>query len=316
MVLPSNRNKHFLKGGIFERMIIGMSNNSNKTICIYSHFSSENGIPLHVKIYLEELQNYFDEVLLVTNTREIQDGLKGLLPKTSILLVKNEGYDFGMFYKAFHQLDPDGYAQIACINDSNIIFGSLKFLFDWGNDEHVDFWGLVDSHQKPKYSTHQNNYHIQSHFLVFNRAAIELLPAFFSKVNFDELIKENNISQLKRNVINEWEIGITQFLISKNLRCKTFIDSKEYSDSYKNGEPVNVPTKLYAETIANGVPFIKKRVITSTELRHMLSYKGHWKRLIRKHGGEGFKIEEMIDELKAIRKRQIQNKFMKLLKGH
>jgi len=162
---------------------------------------------------------------------------------------------------------------------------------------------------------HQNNYHLQSHFIVLNKKAIELLPEFFSQINVEALFSEKNISRLKKKIITHWEIGLTQFLIHKNLSCKAYLNSKDYSRQYKNGKPVNVPTKLYTKTIAQGVPVLKKRVITSTDLRHVLKYKGNWKRLIRKHGETEFEIDTMIKELKLIRKKQIKNKFLKIIKG-
>jgi hypothetical protein len=252
--------------------------------------------------------------LVITNRQNPENISQIENPPFSVLFVNNEGYDFGMFYKAFRTINSAHYEQIAFINDSNVVFGSLRFLFEWGNNQPVDFWGLVDSYQKPGYSTHTNNYHIQSHFIVLNKKAIELLPAYMKQVNFEELIKINDISFLKKKVINDWEIGFTQFLVKNRLTCKTYIDSKKYSDLYKNGLPVNVTTKLYCHTIANGVPVIKKRVITSTDLRHMLKIKGNWKRLIKKYGGESFEIEKLIKELQIIRRNEIKARISKLFK--
>jgi lipopolysaccharide biosynthesis protein len=291
-----------------------VKNSPKKNICIFVHYFPENFIPLYVIIYLNELKNYFDEILLVTNSRNIENSLQMNLSEISVLFVNNEGYDFGMFYKAFSKINPTEYQQIACINDSNVIFGSLQFLFDWGNRQLVDFWGLVDSFQNPKYSTHINSYHIQSHFMVFNETAIESLSVFMKQIKFDEIIKIENISLLKKTVINLWEIGLTQFLINNNLTCKAYIESKEYAVKYRKGKPVNVPTKLYYQTIADGVPIIKKRVVTSTDLRHLLTFKGNWKRLIQKYGDNKFEIEKMIIELQIIRKKEIKNRFYKIFK--
>src|SRR6056297_1911542 len=282
-------------------------------ICIFSHFFDEDYIPVYVLVYLRELKNYFDEILLITNSRKIENAKTVESLNMMLMRVENEGYDFGMFYKAFQKIDHNNYDQIACINDSNVVFGRLKFLFDWGENQQVDFWGLVDSYQKPTYSTHQNNYHLQSHFIVFNKKAIELLPEFFSHINIEELFTEKNTSRLKKKIITNWEIGLTQFLIRKELTCKAYLNSKEYSLKYKKGKPVNVPTKLYAETIARGIPILKKRVITSTDLRHNFTWKGNWKRLIRRYGDTNFEVNGIIDELSSIRKRYINMKVKKIL---
>ncbi len=290
-----------------------MGNLSKKRICIFSHYFQGNYIPYYVLVYLNELKNYFDEILVVTNTRNPENIAQIENPPFSVLFVNNEGYDLGMFYKAFRKINYSDYEQIAFINDSNVVFGSLRLLFEWGNKQPVDFWGMVDSHQQPGYSTHSDNYHIQSHFIVLNKKAIDLLPVYMDQVNFEELIKISDISFLKKKVINDWEIGFTQFLLKNKLTCKTYIDSKKYAERYKNGLPVNVTTKLYGYTIADGVPVIKKRVITSTDLRHIFTIKGNWKRLIKKYGEDSFGIEQLIKELQTIRKNEIKARISKML---
>ena len=287
--------------------------NAGNNICIFSHHSDENYIPLYVMVYLKELKNYFDDILLVTNSRKIENAENIKTLNIRLITVENEGYDFGMFYKGFQRINPRKCNQVARINDSNVIFGSLNFLFDWGENQEVDFWGLVDSYQKPKYSTHQNNYHLQSHFIVFNKNAVEMLPEFFSQVNVEELFSERNISRLKKKIINSGEIGLTQYLIQKNLTCKSYLNSKDLSLKYKNGNPVNVPTKLYAETISRGVPILKKRVITSTDLRHTLTWKGNWKRLLRRYGNKNYEIDSMINELSYLRKKHLKRKLKKII---
>lgn len=291
-----------------------MTVRKRKKICIFSHHHSGNYIPFYVQLYLDELKHYFSEILVVTNERELRNKSEVITGNISLLAVQNEGYDLGMFYKGFQQINSDDYEQIACLNDSNIIFGSLKKIFEWANDQKVDFWGLVDSRRRPKCSTQVGNYHIQSHFIVFNRAAIECLADFFNQINFPELMKERDIRLLKEKVIDIWEIGVTQFLISRDLTCKTYISYREYQQFGPTRKPVNISTKLYLQTIKKGIPVIKKRIITSTEFRHMLSITGNWKRLIRKYGDKHWDIERLTDELTRIRRRHIAIKFFKALK--
>jgi len=286
-----------------------------KKICIFSHYYSGDYIPFYVQLYLNELTHYFDEILVVTNERQLTNKTEVITGTISLLPVQNEGYDLGMFYKGFQHINPDDYEQIACLNDSNIIFGSLKRIFEWAYDQKVDFWGLADSRRRPRYCTQAGNYHIQSHFIVFNRAAIGCLPDFFSQINFPELIKEKDIRSLKKKVIDIWEIGITQFLIYQGLTCKTYFSYRIYQQFGATRKPVNISTKLYTQTIEKGVPVIKKRIITSTEFRHMISVKGNWKRLIRKYGDINWDIERLIDELTRIRRIHLAIKFLNFLKN-
>ena len=279
-----------------------MEAESKRKLCVFSHYFEGSFIPYYVLVYIKELKNYFGEILLVTNQRVISNRAEISDPFIKLLLVDNEGYDFGMFYKAFQIVNIQKYEQIACVNDSNIVFGSLDFLFDWGNRQNTDFWGLVDSWQKPKLTEHKEFYHIQSHFLVFNEKAIKILPEFLQQVDFQKLANEPDKKLLRKKVIDIWEIGISQFLLKNNLKCMTYINSKEYSERYYNGEDVNVTMKLYEIMVQQGIPVIKKRVITRKKLFEIVKARKTWEKLILKYADGNFKPEKIIDELQLIRK--------------
>lgn len=238
-----------------------------------------------------------DEVMLVTNQRPINNEEELQKEKIKTLFVKNEGYDLGMFYKAYLTINPALYHQIACVNDSNILINSLNPVFEWGNNQNVDFWGLIDSYQKPWFSIHQNNYHIQSHFLVFNQKAIDQLPVFFNEIDVEKLFEQTDQGQLRRTVINDWEIGLTQFLMNEGLTCKSFIDSQAFSQLYLSGKIKNVAHKLYAELIYSGYPLLKKKVILKHDWRDHFRIHKAWQKLIRKYGNQDWEIEALIQEL-------------------
>lgn len=279
-----------------------MKTENNRKLCVFSHYYEGDFIPFYVLVYIKELKNYFDEFILVTNNRHLSNKDEILDAKTFIFPVENEGYDFGMFYKVFNTLDFEKYDQIACVNDSNIVFGSLEFLFNWGNKQHVDFWGLVDSWQKPKTSHHKEFYHVQSHFLVFNKKAIEILPEYLNNINFQQLIQEKDKKQLRKNVIETWEIGVSQYLIKNQLKCKTYIDSKQYSKTFYNGENVNVTIKLYRKIVRLGIPIIKRRVVNKTIWSLVFKNKQPWKKLILKYADQNFQPEKIITELQHLNK--------------
>jgi len=280
-----------------------MNSENNKRLCIFSHYYKGNFIPFYVLVYIKELKKYFDEFIVVTNERPISNKDEILDSVTTIMTVKNEGYDFGMFFKAFNTIDFQRYEQIACVNDSNIVFGSLDFLFNWGNKQNTDFWGLVDSYQKPKHSEHQRFYHIQSHFLVFNRNAIEILPGYLSQIDLQNILQENDKKQLRKKVIEIWEIGISQYLLKNRLTCKTYINSKEYSNAFYNGDNVNVTIKLYENIVRLGIPVLKRRVIDKRNWYSIFSKRLSWKKLILKYADKNFQPERLIVDLKQIKDR-------------
>ncbi len=103
-------------------------------------------------------------------------------------------------------------------------------------------------------------------------------------------------------MIELWEIGISQFLINHGMRCKTYINSQKYSREYYNGEVINVTIKLYKEMVKQGIPVIKKRVITNKKLPQIIRYKKSWEKLIFKYADEDFQPAKIVTELQQLRK--------------
>jgi lipopolysaccharide biosynthesis protein len=272
-----------------------------KSLCVFVHFSNNPCIPLYVKIYVDEISKYFDQVILVTNERSAQAEASYKKLNISKVFVKNEGYDLGMFYKVFQSINPEDYSQIACINDSNILFNELLPIFNWSKEHQSDFWGVIDSNQKPSFSTHKNNYHIQSHFIVFNRKAIQKLPEFFDSIIIQDIYDEKSSKSVRQEVIKKWEVGLSQYLINEGLTCKSYIDSQSYCQLYLSGKSTNVSLKLYPELIRSGFPLLKIKVITKGKWKDLFRTRSYWKNLIKKHGSQSWDIESLIKELSLIK---------------
>ncbi len=306
----------------FELKFVLKMNILKKSLCVFVHYSKSSFIPIYVNIYVSELSNYFDEIILVTNHRPINSGNIFNHQNVSTLFVENEGYDFGMFYKALKTINPLEYNQIACINDSNIIFNELKSIFTWGRSQQTDFWGLIDSYQSPHFSTHKSNFHIQSHFIVFNHKAIDKLSAFFESLDIQEILNEKDPKKLREIVINSWEIGLSQFLIKEGLSCCSYIDSQYYANLHLSGKRTNIGLKLYPELIRSGFPIIKKKVITKGKWKDIFRTSSNWKNLIRQYGNQDWEIEALIDELIQIKNEsgnqplvKMKRKFSQLIKS-
>lgn len=277
---------------------MGVTQNS---LCVFTHYSRYSFVPHYVRIYLRELSHHFDHVIFVASSETIRQKETYQEQNISTLLVKNEGYDVGMFYKAFMTINPNEYSQIACINDSNILFNKLHPVFEWSKNHLFDFWGLIDSHEKPWFSSHPDSYHIQSHFIVFNRKAIDKLPDFFRTLDFDRIYEEKDAAKLRQTVINNWEIGLSRFLISKGLKYGSYIDSQSFSNEFYSGKKLNVTHKLYHELIRSGYPLIKKKVISKNSWKDSLRVVLPWEKMIRQYGNREWEIELLINELYRIR---------------
>jgi len=270
-----------------------------KSICVFLHFFPENYIPLYVKLYIESLEKHFDEMLLVCNKRELNGDASSFIKRIPTLFVDNEGYDLGMFYKAIRCMQLSDYDTIACVNDSNFIFGDLQHVFDWARTQPVDFWGLIDSSQLPSMYVKESGYHIQSHFIVFREKAVELLSCFLESIDINTLLKETDSRILRKKVIAEWEVGVSQFLLSKGLTCKAFVDSDEYAKGLKTKKSKNISIVCYDKLIQNGYPVIKRRIISHHRIK-LFSKRHQWKDLIRTYGNPEWDIERLIIDIAEV----------------
>jgi hypothetical protein len=46
-----------------------------KNLCVFIHYSKYSYLPRYVKIYVDELSKYFDQVILVTNERSVEEDI-------------------------------------------------------------------------------------------------------------------------------------------------------------------------------------------------------------------------------------------------
>lgn len=265
-----------------------------KKICIFIHYANVPYLPYYVIQYVKELNIFFDEILIVSNERELTNASLLLSEHIRLLQVPNEGYDLGMFLKAFATLDSREYEQIGCVNDSNVLLRSLDFLFDWAKENPADLWGLMDADIRPSYSTHQGNFHLQSHFLIVNRSAFSILHAFIEQLNVREITQITKVKELKKRVINDWEIGLSQFFIQNGLTVKGFFHAKDY---FWDG----TRTLSYVKMLEAGVPVIKKKVITSVTLRNLTQGKNYWSKLVRKYAKDVVDAQILLPELRRLR---------------
>ena len=69
-----------------------------KSCCAFLHFSENDEIPYYVQIYCNELSKYFDEIVLVSNNKNL-DLNKSFSSNIRLWHTENKGYDFGLFYR-------------------------------------------------------------------------------------------------------------------------------------------------------------------------------------------------------------------------
>lgn len=210
-----------------------------KSICFFCSYF-HNNIPYYTKSYLSELSRHFGEIVLLTNEKEMNEADLEFLAKNKIdlMYVKNEGFDFGMWYKAFMKYPVEQFERVGLVNDSCILFKTLDEVFETINKSDWDYCGLIDSTQL--------RYHIQSFFIVINKKAIPFVKKYF---------QQHGILSNFEEVIQKYEIGITQSLLNNNLKVGSVFNRKvcrnELNPSFSGIENL----------IRSGFPMIKKKII-------------------------------------------------------
>ncbi len=211
-----------------------------KSICFFSSYFQGETLPYYVKFYLENLCPHFTEIVFLNNRKELHEESKLFLQSRGIstMMVDNEGYDFGMWYKAFKAIDTSSYNRVALVNDSCILFKSLDDDFIRINASSADCIGMIIS---DRYSTH-----LQSFFLVYNQRVIQTIRNYFL---------EKGIINDYRTVIQTYEIGLCKFLIEKGFCLESLYNNSQRAFAK------NPSFALITQLIEEGMPLIKKKIV-------------------------------------------------------
>ena len=270
--------------------------NTKQRACIFIHYSKSSMLPYNVQLYIEELSRHFQSVSVLTNNALICSKKYLFAPGVKLHYLENKGYDFGMFYRYISTQNINNYKELAIINDSNLIINHLNDVFNWGRKKNVDFWGIIDSHEKPWFSEHSENHHIQSHFLVFNERAIKMLPSYFDKMDIEFILRETNLKKLRRKVINDWEIGLSRYLISQKLSFASFFSNKKMQQKYSS-EVKNMAHDMHYELAAEGYPLLKKKVTQPQKKWYKLNAeKNEWEKTVLDFGNKEWNLHKIIAE--------------------
>ena len=211
-----------------------------RSICFFASYFTGNRLPYYITVYLGELNKHFSEVVLLTSQNDLSIESIAFLKAENIRLQieENEGFDFGLWYKAFQKNEIETYDQIALVNDSCILFKPLNEFMEWSRSTTSDLQGITRSNAIAP--------HIQSYFLIINKKAIPFVKEYFEQ---HKLFK--NIS----DVITVYEVGLSSFLISKGLKIDAFMDNNGYDGEFS-------PYYYCADYhMSKGIPVIKKKIL-------------------------------------------------------
>jgi len=186
-------------------------------LCVFAHNDPWNCVDPHVLHYLRGLRESGCDVLFVSTSSALRETDIQAVGEFcfQVWLRKNQGYDFGSFQAGLAPFaDDPQYAQILLANDS--VYGPmypLEEAFAQMDGRGLDVWSMTDSLQV--------EYHLQSYFLVFNRAAIDhpLMRRFW----FDQLFVETR----KDRIVKEFEIGLSRVCKKASLRIGAWAEYRK-----------------------------------------------------------------------------------------
>jgi len=194
-------------------------------------------------VYLMELKKHFTDVVLLTSQSALSENSMHFLRRENIMLYaeSNEGYDFGMWYKAFRRFNLETTTRVALVNDSCILYKPLTEFITWLNKNDADLKGMTFSQAIAD--------HIQSYFLVLGDRAIKLTKEYFDK---------HGVIKDLAKVIQVYELGLSSHLRGQGLTMAAYMDNNGYKGEFS---PYYYCVDYH---LKKGIPLIKKKIIFSS----------------------------------------------------
>ena len=183
---------------------------SRSTLAVFAHFDPGGQVAPHVERYLTALRDAVDRLVIVS-TAELDVAARGTLGSLGELVEReNVGYDFYSWKTGLDQVrDWHRFDRVLICNDS--VVGPMRpfaeILGD-GAPRDVDFWGMTSSNEISP--------HVQSWFVVFERAAVSsgLLHGFWAAM---EPVSSRFV------VIRRYEVGLSRLLLAGGLRMGSYL---------------------------------------------------------------------------------------------
>lgn len=213
-------------------------------LCLFSSYFAESMLPAYVRIYLEQLLPFFDQLVLLGNDDKplAAPELQWLADRNIVYQpVRNEGYDFGMWQKALADVDITGVQRLALVNDSCILFAPLAVFFDWFDQAELDVGGMLESQAYTR--------HLQSFFLVFEGGA--------ARKARDYIVTNPVINLGYDEIVTTFELGLSKrFYEDPTLRVGVRFPVTPRA-------PLDDPSYFFIDDLLRaGMPMIKKKMLS------------------------------------------------------
>jgi len=197
----------------------------NKNYLIFAFYDRMGILDFHIIESLKKYSSLFS-IVFVSDCKIRKEDKKKLSFVEKIISKEHNEMDFGSWKLGLKFLKNKDIENLLLVNDSIIgPFTDLKKIFDNMKDKKVDFWGITSAGTK-------SEFHIQSYFLFFKKKCLKSL--FFRKF-FSNIKKQKS----KADLVKNYEIGLTQCLISNGMKCGSYLDNF-IKDIHSNENCINL----------------------------------------------------------------------------
>lgn len=194
--------------------------------------------------YLKKLSLTHDIILVMDNELSNSSRLTASKYCICVISYKHGMYDFGSYKIGYEYARSSnllgGYTDLLFTNDSIIgpVFNLNDIINKFSHRKDIDFWGLYLNKSR---SDEDKSPHIQSYFISFK-------PNVFMSKTFETFIGNVEKLESKDDIVNKYEIGLTQCLVGEGYKYDFFI-------GLDKDETVTIYSILL---IKYGFPFVKK----------------------------------------------------------
>ncbi len=219
-----------------------------RRLAIYAAYDADGFVDKADIYYIRALQEVADNIIYIADNELIAGEAEKISKEVNYIKAEKHGeYDFGSYKRGVMYAKEQGMLEdidelILCNDSCYAPVHSFKPIFAKMQKEQIDFWGITENIEIAR--------HIQSYFMVFR-------PQVFKAKVFENFLASVKPQKQVRDVIENYEIGLSQTLIKAQFKCKAYIP---YPERYPL--PIKGATNLTAcpiWMINQGSPIVKKK---------------------------------------------------------
>jgi len=190
-------------------------------VCFYAVHLQNNDNKLLMHNISQILTSKNIEKLIIVYSSDNNITLKIDNPNVIIKNIENVGYDFNKYYQGIltflnEAVEHENYYYIL-LNDSVFINKKLDDIIDFYLNHKHELQGYTDSYEHSvKHDIMNNNYHLQSYFLMMNYRVLSIYKQHLNK-HIDKVIKIIDKNELRHTIIKTFENDIHQLLFDNDI---------------------------------------------------------------------------------------------------